>query len=106
MTSKAMKLGGKSKDVDSFVDQLKSEGQHVSSETTMSSVTGKKTAIAPAGQPQIKTERYVARTELHSLLESSLFLLYSLIQYQSILKWRKFTYIFSLMIFFIIQCTC
>ena len=69
MTSKAMKLGGKSKDVDSFVDQLKSEGQHVSSETTMSSVTGKKTAIAPAGQPQIKTERYVARTELHSLLE-------------------------------------
>ena len=66
MTSKAMKLVGKSKDVDSFVDQLKSEGQHVSSETTMSSVTGKKTAIAPAGQPQIKTERYVARTELHS----------------------------------------
>lgn len=72
MTSKAMKLGGKSKDVDSFVDQLKSEGQHVSSETTMSSVTGKKTAIPAAGQPQIKTERYVARTELHSLLESIL----------------------------------
>ena len=72
MTSKAMKLGGKSKDVDSFVDQLKSEGQHVSSETTMSSVTGKKTAIAPAGQPQIKTERYVVHTELHSLLKSIL----------------------------------
>ena len=61
----------------------------------MSSVTGKKTAIAPAGQPQIKTERYVARTELHSLLESIflLFLLHSLIQYQCILRWRKFTYL-------------
>lgn len=59
MTSKAMKLGSKSKDVDSFVDQLKSEGQHVSSETAMSSVTGKKTAIAAAGLPQIKAERYV-----------------------------------------------
>jgi len=63
MTSKAMKLGGKSKDVDSFVDQLKSEGQHVSSETTMSSVTGKKTAIAPAGQPQIKTESVHVKLE-------------------------------------------
>jgi hypothetical protein len=67
-----MKLGSKSKDVDSFVDQLKSEGQHVSSETTMSSVTGKKTAIATAGQPQIKAERYVVRTALQRLLESIL----------------------------------
>jgi len=63
MTSKAMKLGSKSKDVDSFVDQLKSEGQHVSSETTMSSVTGKKTAIAAAGQPQIKAESVHVKLE-------------------------------------------
>lgn len=28
-TRNALKLGGKSKDVDSFVDQLKSEGQNV-----------------------------------------------------------------------------
>ena len=55
MSSKAMKLGGKSKDVDSFVDQLKSEGENV-----MNEVSAKK----PAGQtqkpvmPQINTERY------------------------------------------------
>lgn len=30
-TRNALKLGGKSKDVDSFVDQLKSEGQNVTS---------------------------------------------------------------------------
>lgn len=49
-----MKLGGKSKDVDSFVDQLKSEGESV-----MNEVSAKK----PMGQtqkqilPQINTER-------------------------------------------------
>ena len=58
MTSKAMKLGGKSKDVDSFVDQLKSEGEHVSSDVTRSSVSSKKTPKAVAGQPQVKAERY------------------------------------------------
>ena len=55
MTSKAMKLGGKSKDVDSFVDQLKSEGEHVSSEVTRP--TSKQAAQVAASQPQIKTER-------------------------------------------------
>merc|ERR1712117_215640 len=56
MTSKAVKLGGKSKDVDSFVDQLKSEGEHVSSDVTRSSVSSKKTPKAVAGQPQVKAE--------------------------------------------------
>jgi len=56
LTSKAMKLGGKSKDVDSFVDQLKSEGEHVSSDVTRSSVSSKKTPKAVAGQPQVKAE--------------------------------------------------
>lgn len=61
MTSKAMKLGGKSKDVDSFVDQLKSEGEVVASEATRSSslVSGKTAAAkAAVNQPTIKTERY------------------------------------------------
>ena len=58
MTSKAMKLGGKSKDVDSFVDQLKSEGEHVTSDISRSSVTGKKTTKVSAVQ-QVKAERYV-----------------------------------------------
>jgi hypothetical protein len=34
-SSKALKLGAKSKDVDSFVDQLKSEGEHVMSEASV-----------------------------------------------------------------------
>merc|ERR1711981_826839 len=55
LTSKAMKLGGKSKDVDSFVDQLKSEGEHVTSDISRSSVTGKKTAKVSAVQ-QVKAE--------------------------------------------------
>merc|ERR1712020_834649 len=63
MTSKAMKLGGKSKDVDSFVDQLKSEGEHVTSDISRSSVTGKKTAKVSAVQ-QVKAERYVFDREL------------------------------------------
>ena len=53
-----MKLGGKSKDVDSFVDQLKSEGEHVSSDVSRSSVSSK-TPKAVASQPQVKAERYV-----------------------------------------------
>lgn len=52
-----MKLGGKSKDVDSFVDQLKSEGEHVSSGEAPRSSLAKQTAKAVANQPQIKTER-------------------------------------------------
>lgn len=44
MSRNALKLGGKSKDVDSFVDQLKSEGEKIStlsvaSANTSSSVT-------------------------------------------------------------------
>ena len=60
MTSKAMKLGGKSKDVDSFVDQLKSEGETVASEANAarsSLVSGKQTTKMVANQPQIKTEK-------------------------------------------------
>merc|ERR1712038_1247335 len=55
MTSKAMKLGGKSKDVDSFVDQLKSEGEHVSSDVTAMK-SSKHVSKTVASQPQIKTE--------------------------------------------------
>ena len=55
INSKAMKLGGKSKDVDSFVDQLKSEGEHVvHADTTNRSVSVK--TITPS-MPQIKTEK-------------------------------------------------
>ena len=107
MTSKAMKLGGKSKDVDSFVDQLKSEGQHVSSETTISSVTGKKTAIAPAGQPQIKTERYVARKNCTVYLNIFFVIFIAFANTVSMYFEMEKIYLSSLMIFFfIIQCTC
>jgi hypothetical protein len=50
-----MKLGGKSKDVDSFVDQLKSEGETVVADATTANRNAAKT-LAPA-LPQIKTER-------------------------------------------------
>jgi hypothetical protein len=65
-----MKLGGKSKDVDSFVDQLKSEGEHVTSgEAMRSSLVGSKQATkAAANQPLIKTERYVATRCLNCIL--------------------------------------
>ena len=57
MTSKAMKLGGKSKDVDSFVDQLKSEGENVANDAPRSAlVSGKQATKATANQQQIKTE--------------------------------------------------
>lgn len=42
----ALKLGGKSKDVDSFVDQLKSEGEKISNLTT--TATGVNPAISSA----------------------------------------------------------
>ena len=57
LTSKAMKLGGKSKDVDSFVDQLKSEGETVASDVTAMK-SSKQVSKTVASQPQIKTERY------------------------------------------------
>lgn len=50
-----MKLGGKARDVDSFVDQLKEEGETVS--MTNSSVSGKKVTVQP--QQTVNTEPYV-----------------------------------------------
>ena len=51
-SNKAMKLGGKSKDVDSFVDQLAQEGVKVTS-----SLTPAKTGVSkPTAAPQIDTE--------------------------------------------------
>ena len=59
INSKAMKLGGKSKDVDSFVDQLKSEGESVvnvnNSDASMS-IRNVSKPIAPS-LPQVKTEK-------------------------------------------------
>ena len=66
MTSKAMKLGGKSKDVDSFVDQLKSEGEHVSNEapaTRSNLSSGKTSSKAPPSAPAIKMESVHAKIE-------------------------------------------
>merc|ERR1711899_37212 len=62
LTSKAMKLGGKSKDVDSFVDQLKSEGETVASDVTAMK-SSKQVSKTVASQPQIKTESVHAKVE-------------------------------------------
>lgn len=58
-SSKAMKLGGKSKDVDSFVDQLKSEGEKVMSDTTVRQPVQNKVPT----QPAINTESVHAKLE-------------------------------------------
>ena len=71
MTSKAMKLGGKSKDVDSFVDQLKSEGEHVTSEIPAprsSMGSGKTISKAPPSTPAIKMERYMSINKLKDVI--------------------------------------
>lgn len=56
-TRNALKLGGKSKDVDSFVDQLKSEGENVSNLAP----TQISNAAAPVARAKtsVPTEEYV-----------------------------------------------
>lgn len=54
ISNKAMKLGGKSKDVEGFVDQLMQEGQHVASLDNSKKQTGVSTTVA--AQPQVKNE--------------------------------------------------
>lgn len=56
--SKAMKLGGKSKNVDSFVDQLKSEGEKVSSQQEASQKPKR-----AAAEPSAPTESVHVSTE-------------------------------------------
>ena len=57
-SSKAMKLGGKSKDVDSFVDQLKSEGENVALETNKSIGGGGGGAkVVVPSLPAVKAEK-------------------------------------------------
>lgn len=51
ISSNAMKLGGKSRDVDSFVDQLKEEGENVASLTQTVSIN----KIVPT-TPAVATE--------------------------------------------------
>jgi len=54
MREKAMKLGGKSKDVEGFVDQLLQEGENVASFETSKKQPGVTSTVA--AQPQIKNE--------------------------------------------------
>lgn len=54
-TKNALKLGGKSRDVDSFVDQLKSEGEKVTNLTPVAS-TGASSAVSARPKSDIPTE--------------------------------------------------
>lgn len=60
LNSKAMKLGGKTKDVDSFVDQLKSEGESVMNENAAKQAPAQ--SKAPV-MPQIQTESVHGKME-------------------------------------------
>ena len=51
-----MKLGGKTKDVESFVDQLKSEGENVVIDANAVSSKNVAKSVAPS-LPQVKAER-------------------------------------------------
>ena len=51
-----MKLGGKTKDVESFVDQLKSEGENVVIDANAVSSKNVTKSVAPS-LPQVKAER-------------------------------------------------
>ncbi|UYV62941.1 ARCN1 [Cordylochernes scorpioides] len=53
-TGKALKLGSKNKDVESFVDQLKSEGE------TVASVSNRQTSVTKSHTPQVNAERRLA----------------------------------------------
>ena len=55
ISNKAMKLGGKSKDVEGFVDQLMQEGELVASLDSSRKQPGVTSTVA--AQPQIKNER-------------------------------------------------
>lgn len=57
ISNKAMKLGGKSKDVEGFVDQLMQEGEHVASLDSSRKQPGVTSTVA--AQPQTKNERYL-----------------------------------------------
>lgn len=51
----ALKLGGKSKDVDSFVDQLKNEGEKISNQPILPTTAA---VAASRPKPAVPTERY------------------------------------------------
>lgn len=57
MSRNALKLGGKSKDVDSFVDQLKSEGEKISNLTPAVAGGGSGAAAKAKISADIHTER-------------------------------------------------
>lgn len=61
ISNKAMKLGGKSKDVEGFVDQLMQEGEHVASLDSSRKQPGVTSTVA--AQPQIKNESVHIRLE-------------------------------------------
>lgn len=54
-TRNALKLGGKGKDVDTFVDQLKSEGEKV---TNLAPTAVSAPAAAARAKSDVVTERY------------------------------------------------
>lgn len=67
-TRNALKLGGKSKDVDSFVDQLKSEGQNV----TNLAPTNISSASAPAARAKanVATDEYAIQNQIEIHMNS------------------------------------
>ena len=71
--SKALKLGGRQKDTENFVDQLKSEGEHVvNSNVTSAIVKGGPLINNKIPATTIATEPYVTSTAIYRFLEMKL----------------------------------
>jgi hypothetical protein len=63
-TGKALKLGSKSRDVESFVDQLKSEGQSVAPANVSSTINNKSVSGGGGSQHPENAERYFEKFKL------------------------------------------
>lgn len=67
--SKALKLGAKGKEIDNFVDKLKSEGENI----IMPSAGKKASDVSKVLQPPVNTEWYSSSSNHNSAWSLSLF---------------------------------
>lgn len=77
-SSKALKLGVKGKEVDNFVDKLKSEGENI----VTSSAGRKASEASKVLQPPVNIERYHTLTEFISVFDT-FYSLYCYAHYRS-----------------------
>ena len=80
MARNALKLGGKTKDVDSFVDQLKSEGEKIANLKPTSAATAGGAASSIV-KPKLVSDVHTERCVFFTFIISSSWKVYSICQY-------------------------